>query len=261
MTVGKRTRFEVFKRDSFTCQYCGKQAPDVVLHVDHIQPVSDGGDDDILNLVTSCRDCNLGKSNVLLSDDTAIAKQKRQLDELQERREQIEMMLEWQRSLLNLESEETEQANQFWQELIPGSGLTEHGIHTLKSTIHKYGFAETLESMRISAAQYLVWTSSGPTDESIRKTFDYISRIAKSRQKIARKPYLSDLYYIRNVARKHCPNYFRDIDALNLLEKAYSVGYAIDDLRDIAYRAHNWTSWANEMDMIIAAAGAHNGMG
>ena len=37
--ISKKTRFDVFKRDSFTCQYCGKSAPDVVLQVDHINPV------------------------------------------------------------------------------------------------------------------------------------------------------------------------------------------------------------------------------
>ena len=41
--ISKKLRFEVFKRDSFTCQYCGKSAPDVVLHIDHIKPVKEGG--------------------------------------------------------------------------------------------------------------------------------------------------------------------------------------------------------------------------
>ena len=59
--ISKRTRFEVFKRDMFSCQYCGKKSPDVVLHVDHIKPVSKGGKNTITNLITACRDCNLGK--------------------------------------------------------------------------------------------------------------------------------------------------------------------------------------------------------
>lgn len=61
--LGKRIRFEIFKRDSFTCQYCGNRPPDVLLVIDHIQPVSLGGDNDILNLITSCESCNQGKSN------------------------------------------------------------------------------------------------------------------------------------------------------------------------------------------------------
>lgn len=54
-------RFSVFRRDDFSCRYCGRSSPTVTLHVDHVQPVSDGGSDDIDNLVTSCRACNLSK--------------------------------------------------------------------------------------------------------------------------------------------------------------------------------------------------------
>lgn len=67
MSVSTRLRFEIFKRDRFTCQYCGRNPPAVVLHVDHIEAVSTGGSDKADNLVTACQDCNLGKSNVPLS--------------------------------------------------------------------------------------------------------------------------------------------------------------------------------------------------
>ena len=61
--ISKKIRFEVFKRDDFTCQYCGKTPPNITLEIDHIQPVSKGGTNDINNLLTSCFDCNRGKSN------------------------------------------------------------------------------------------------------------------------------------------------------------------------------------------------------
>lgn len=54
-------RFRVFQRDGYTCQYCGRSAPDVELHADHIVPRSKGGPDTLENLRTACRDCNLGK--------------------------------------------------------------------------------------------------------------------------------------------------------------------------------------------------------
>jgi len=60
--LSKKLRFDVFKRDTFTCQYCGSAPPKVVLEVDHISPVSKGGDNDIDNLITSCFDCNRGKA-------------------------------------------------------------------------------------------------------------------------------------------------------------------------------------------------------
>jgi hypothetical protein len=60
-TVSKGLRFDIFRRDGFTCQYCGRHPDDVVLEIDHIRPVIDGGDNDPLNLITACEDCNRGK--------------------------------------------------------------------------------------------------------------------------------------------------------------------------------------------------------
>lgn len=59
--ISKELRFRVLERDGFTCQYCGRSAPDVVLHVDHVVPVAEGGVNHLTNLVTACIACNLGK--------------------------------------------------------------------------------------------------------------------------------------------------------------------------------------------------------
>lgn len=67
IAVSTRTRFEVFKRDNFTCAYCGRHPPDVLLHCDHIVPVAGGGEGDMDNLITACQACNLGKSDVPLT--------------------------------------------------------------------------------------------------------------------------------------------------------------------------------------------------
>ena len=66
--LSKRKRFEVFKRDNFQCQYCGRKVPDITLEVDHIIPVSKKGTNEIANLITSCFNCNRGKSNKKLSN-------------------------------------------------------------------------------------------------------------------------------------------------------------------------------------------------
>jgi len=63
MAVSKRLRYEVIRRDDFTCRYCGARAPDVELTVDHVVPVALGGGDGPENLVTACADCNAGKSS------------------------------------------------------------------------------------------------------------------------------------------------------------------------------------------------------
>ena len=60
------TRLRVFQRDKYTCGYCGKKPPLVTLHIDHVIPVSKGGDNKDTNLLTSCDECNLGKGAKLL---------------------------------------------------------------------------------------------------------------------------------------------------------------------------------------------------
>jgi hypothetical protein len=66
-TISKKTRFDVFKRDFFKCQYCNASPPNVLLHIDHVRPVVDGGGNEIDNLVTACEPCNLGKGARLLA--------------------------------------------------------------------------------------------------------------------------------------------------------------------------------------------------
>jgi 5-methylcytosine-specific restriction endonuclease McrA len=71
--VGTSLRMRVFMRDDFTCQYCGRRAPDVELHADHRLPVALGGDNSYANLATACRDCNLGKATMpIATPDQAI---------------------------------------------------------------------------------------------------------------------------------------------------------------------------------------------
>lgn len=59
-------RWDILKRDNFTCTACGAcriSDPSVRLHVDHIHPISKGGTDDPSNLRTLCSKCNQGKGD------------------------------------------------------------------------------------------------------------------------------------------------------------------------------------------------------
>lgn len=63
-------RYNVLKRDNFSCQICGITAKDgAKLQVDHIIPVSKGGKTVMSNLQTLCERCNISKSNKTENDD------------------------------------------------------------------------------------------------------------------------------------------------------------------------------------------------
>ena len=59
------TRFNVFLRDSFACQYCRRCCPTHELTFDHVVPRSRGGRTTWTNVVTACQSCNLLKGNRL----------------------------------------------------------------------------------------------------------------------------------------------------------------------------------------------------
>lgn len=157
--ISKKMRFEVFKRDNFTCQYCGRHAPDVVLECDHIKPVFDGGKNTLLNLVTSCMECNRGKGKRRLSDTSEVDKQFEQIAALNEKREQMKMMLKWRDEIEQLEDEQIDAISNCICE--SDRCLSEYARNKIKMLIRKYGFIEVLTATEIAYDKYIVEQSRG----------------------------------------------------------------------------------------------------
>jgi 5-methylcytosine-specific restriction endonuclease McrA len=57
------TKHRLFARDRHMCAYCGDHYPESELTVEHIVPVSRGGQHTWTNVVTACRSCNTRKGN------------------------------------------------------------------------------------------------------------------------------------------------------------------------------------------------------
>lgn len=71
-SISWRLRFLVMRRDDFKCQCCGNSpalSPGVVLHVDHVHPWSKGGPTKMANLQTLCEQCNIGKSDLPMTEE------------------------------------------------------------------------------------------------------------------------------------------------------------------------------------------------
>ena len=74
--IPAKKRFQVLQRDNFRCQYCWKNGKDVSLEVDHVIPKSKWGTDDLKNLITCCRECNIWKWNEIIWDTKWIIRMK-----------------------------------------------------------------------------------------------------------------------------------------------------------------------------------------
>jgi len=66
--VVKFNRRNIYVRDSYTCQYCGKRPPREELTIDHITPRCRGGESTWTNVVLACSECNAQKGERLLEE-------------------------------------------------------------------------------------------------------------------------------------------------------------------------------------------------
>lgn len=105
--IGPKLRFEVFRRDGFKCRYCGAIPTKAPLVIDHVIPVAEGGGNSPSNLVTSCFDCNSGKSDRLLTASPLPAQDAKML------REQARQIAEYRRASEALEKERVE----YWDKI------------------------------------------------------------------------------------------------------------------------------------------------
>lgn len=57
------SKYNVFLRDEYTCQYCGTGVTRKTATLDHVLPISHGGKNAWENCVCACSRCNLAKGN------------------------------------------------------------------------------------------------------------------------------------------------------------------------------------------------------
>jgi hypothetical protein len=153
MAISKKLRFEVFKRDGFACQYCGKHPPDVTLEIDHVQPKSKEGKDDINNLLTACFDCNRGKSNIELKRIPNSLELNREI--LEERENQY---IEYHKILakidkrINKELDQIDEVfNQYFTELELSDSFKKNSV---KKFIEKLNVFEVKDAMAIACSKF-----------------------------------------------------------------------------------------------------------
>ncbi len=246
--IGKKLRFEVFKRDKFTCQYCGAKAPDAVLHADHLHPVAKGGQNDILNLVTACESCNSGKGARLIDDGSVVERQRAQLEILEARREQLQMMLEWRDELERVKIDTVEMiADRIGER---GSFMpNENGKSSIRKWLKQYSFDEVLAGVDEAFDIYMRWVGDEPDQKSWEIAFKKIPAICSIQRQSIEKPYIQKLAYTQGILRRRLRN--KNGRYIKALEEMYWEWDASEaQLEESAKVCDDW----QDFNRIVAAA-------
>jgi hypothetical protein len=223
-TISKKVRFEVFKRDGFKCQYCGKSTPDAVLQIDHITPVAKGGDNHFLNLITACDGCNNGKGAQLLDDKTALTKTREQMAELEEKRQQLAMMAEWRKELIASKQADVECFVGIWNQLT-GYTINDYGFSKLRKWAREFSFDEIADAMEGAVMSY----AKRKTPTEVNHAFDMIGAVAKCQRIQRDHPEEKQFRYIRGILNNRFGAINVPTDLLDQLRAAFKVGVPMED--------------------------------
>lgn len=238
--LSNKIRFEVFKRDNFTCQYCGKSASEVVLNVDHIEPISEGGTNDLFNLITSCFECNNGKRDKKLDDKSELEKQHNELVILNERKKQIEQMMEWKKELKSFEKTQAEILKEYIENALV-TQITNEGLKNINSWFKKYSFEELINATDIAIEQYV--------DKPNELIFSKIERIAYY-TKYPVPDYVKRSRYVIGILRNR-GLYFNENVVRELVKSWLEKSLDIEDLILSAKTSKNWTEFKTDIIEVL----------
>jgi hypothetical protein len=155
--ISKRLRFEIFKRDGFTCVYCGSPPTGGVLHLDHVIPVSEGGLSSADNLVTACPSCNLGKSDVPLERqvlpqfDPEVAR---------EHAEQLKAWLAAQRVITKAQKDVHQELVNYWCESMGTERCARNVPQRLSKLTTEFPLPRIVEALQIVGAKRGLYNDS-----------------------------------------------------------------------------------------------------
>jgi len=251
-TISKKNRFEIFKRDKFTCHYCGKTPPGVLLEVDHIKPVFEGGTNELINLITACFDCNRGKGARKLDDDSAIVAQKNQLDLLQEKREQMDLMLQWSDGLRELDNDLNNNVIKRIDEKMAPFFINEGFKQNIANITKKHTLVDILKAIDISAERYLKFDYDGSTTEESAR--DYVNKISGILFNLNRSELERKISYIKGICRNRF-SYWNNVTGAiilnNYVDALKGVGWLDEEIvmdltNEIIPRSTNakhWSEW------------------
>lgn len=176
------------------------------LHLDHVDPVKLGGDNDITNLITACVTCNLGKGATPLGQGTLMLNTVKQMEDLQARRDLLKMVAQWRSELKTVKSEAISSLVSYAEQTPFGQiTITKEAVSELSKALKKHPTEDIFQAIDDAQEQ-----KSDPAfyDDEDEISEGYSKRLGVLLRQIGRPEYEAKLSYAAGILRNRFERYF-----------------------------------------------------
>lgn len=178
----------------------------------------------------------------MLSDNSVMEKRKKQLDILQEKREQLELMIEWQNELLDFDNAVASSIAQVWTKFV-GTTINEHGLAKISLLLKKYSYEDLINAIQIACRQYL-----GKKDSN--EIFNSLGGILYNKKLEEKDPVAASKKHIKNILQRNL-GYFNFKTGMSLIDSAIEYGASIDSLLNFSKEVRTWTQFKSGIHRFI----------
>jgi hypothetical protein len=245
----KRIKYEIFEKDAFKCQFCGTGTPNVTLQLVRIQDAQQNDEWlDLAFLSTSCKICEKKKSGV----EEKSPNNYMSIDELEERLQQLKMLINWRKGMLNIRKQQLANLISYWENKIPDFETNNDQKKYLAAYISKYSSDEIRSAMDMAVDKFIKFSDDGTLDKnSILTAFSKIPEICQTKTEIVNTHETDGLQRIHNQLEQGISGFFDSNRASQWLNYARSWEVPIDDLFKMATSVKSWTEFSLNIDKMV----------
>lgn len=246
----KRIKYEVFEKDSFKCQFCGTGAPVVTLQLIRIQDTQQNDEWlDTAFLSTSCKICEKKKSGV---DEKSLQNGYISIDELEERLQQLKMLINWRKGMLNIRKQQLTNLVSYWENKVPGFVTNNDQKKFAATYISKFSSDEIRSAMDMAVDKFIKYSDDGTLDKhSMLIAFAKIPEICLTKTELVNAHESDGLQQIHDQLKQNIIGFFDSHRANQWLNYARSWEIQIEDLFKMAASVKSWTQFSVNIDKMV----------
>lgn len=172
-----------------------------------------------------------------------------QLAELAERRQQLEMMVQWKESLSSTDDMLTNSIRKRLEN-ISGYKLLDEDVVKIRRLIHEFGYDDVSDAVPIAADQYFEWRDGKVVSASLDTAISKLGGICKRRAQKRANPKEDQLYFALNIWKKNSgeQHSLTIARAMNAIRDANDRGVSISRIKSICGSAGWITRLENELE-------------